>query len=62
MDGMAHFSSLNALHRDLKAANIFLHFPDREKDISVISPFWLKEVDLSKEPFLVKIGDLGFSK
>ncbi len=62
VEGMAHFSGLDALHRDLKAANIFLHFPDREEDISVLTPFWIKEVDLSKENFQVKIGDLGFSK
>ena len=59
---MVHFADLNALHRDLKLANIFLHFPDRENNLESMDSQWLSKVDLTKENFIVKIGDLGFSK
>ncbi len=62
VDGMTHFANLNALHRDLKDANIFLHFPNRDASIKDITPKWLKEVVLMKEKVIMKIGDLGFSK
>ena len=36
-EGMSHIASLCILHRDLKAANIFPHFPERENEIDVIT-------------------------
>ena len=50
------------MHRDLKLANILIHFPTmvgREKEIT---SEWLKNVDLLRTKFEIKIGDLGFSK
>lgn len=62
IEGMVHFQKNNALHRDLKLANIFLHFPDMEGKEEQIDKNWLKQVDLSAERFIIKIGDMGFSK
>lgn len=62
IEGMVHFQKNNALHRDLKLANIFLHFPDMEGKEEQIDKNWLKQVDLSSERFIIKIGDMGFSK
>lgn len=30
IEGMSHLYKLNALHRDLKLANVFMHFPEME--------------------------------
>mgnify|MGYP000442247181 CR=1 FL=1 len=62
IDAMAHFQVNNALHRDLKLANIFLHFPDMVGKEDKIDKKWLKRVDLNTERFYIKIGDMGFSK
>lgn len=59
---MYHLYKLNAVHRDLKLANVFMHYPGMEGKEDQITNEWLKTVDLLKEPFYVKIGDFGFSK
>ena len=54
----------NVLHRDLKLENMLIHFPDwplqdmdkKDRDI------FFKNVDLTKERFIVKIADLGLAK
>ena len=54
----------NILHRDLKLENMLIHFPnvnlleyttDKKRE-------FLKNVDLKKEKFIVKIADLGLAK
>lgn len=62
IDGLVHFQKNNALHRDLKLANIFIHFPNMVGREDEIDKKWLKRVDLSTEKFIIKIGDMGFSK
>ena len=62
IDSMVHFQKNNALHRDLKLANIFLHFPDMVGKEDQIDKKWLKRVDLNTQRFEIKVGDLGFSK
>jgi serine/threonine-protein kinase ULK2 len=64
---MNHLHNLGVLHRDLKLANILLHFPTMPTPVD--SPLitqnsdWLSSSHLlSEQPFLIKIADLGFSK
>ncbi|TNV84104.1 hypothetical protein FGO68_gene15826 [Halteria grandinella] len=60
---MNHLHSMGVLHRDLKLANILLHFPRLEGQESLVTSDYLSQPRLlSQEPFLVKIADLGFSK
>jgi len=59
---MIHLHSLHVLHRDLKLANVLLHFPDMEGKEDMINSEWLKSVDLKTVKFQIKIADLGFSK
>lgn len=59
---MMHLHSLNVLHRDLKLANILLHFPDMVGKEDDITNEWLKNVDLNNTNYQIKIADLGFSK
>jgi len=46
VEGMHHMYKLNVIHRDLKLANLFLHFPDFEGKEHLITDEWLKSVDL----------------
>lgn len=41
VDGMNHLHSLGVLHRDLKLANVLLHFPKMEGQESKVTNEWL---------------------
>lgn len=64
VQGVKELHSRKIVHRDLKLANILLHFPDVNLDqFSFIEKEeFLKNVDLSKTKFEIKIADFGFSK
>jgi serine/threonine protein kinase len=51
IEGMTHLLSKKVLHRDLKLANIFLHFPRMNDKSDLITNKWLKEVNLLEEDF-----------
>jgi serine/threonine protein kinase len=64
---MNHLHNLGVLHRDLKLANILLHFPKiqtpTESPLLTLNADWLNSPNLlSEQPFVIKIADLGFSK
>ena len=57
------------MHRDLKLANIFVNFPDRDfgtpppdMDRMAFLNQHLKKINLLEERIEIKIGDLGFAK
>ena len=54
------------IHRDLKLQNIMLHFPDHIDEIKEMNKEekrrFLKDIDMTKTRFEVKIADFGFSK
>jgi serine/threonine protein kinase len=57
--------SSNIFHRDLKLANILLHFPQRNKLLEMSEDeklLVLKDIDILKEEFEIFIADFGFSK
>ena len=62
VEGMAHLYKIKAIHRDIKLANIFLHFPSFEVREGELTKDELKSLKLTEVDFLIKIGDLGFSK
>lgn len=47
IEGMIHLHSLRVLHRDLKLANVLLHFPDMVGKEDQINSEWLRNVDLT---------------
>ena len=47
------------MHRDLKLDNILVHFPKRKNKLTRND---LKNIDLDKEEFVVKIADLGYAR
>ena len=59
------------MHRDLKLENILINFPyldfsdilatDKEERTGKLKER-LRQIDLTKEEFLVKIADLGFAR
>jgi len=55
---MTYLFKLKIIHRDLKLANIFITFPNK----NFLENDELKSISLLHETFLIKIGDLGFSK
>lgn len=55
---MSEMSTKNIMHRDIKTANIFLHFPNRCKVTDDI----LFYSDFIKDNVQVKLGDFGFAK
>jgi len=64
VQGLLDISSSSIIHRDLKLANILLHFP--EKDLLSLKKeerlAFIKSVNLREEKFEVKISDFGFAK
>lgn len=59
------------MHRDLKLANILVHFPEEDfkfKNVTsldekaILTSQRLKEIDLVKANIQVKIADLGFAR
>lgn len=57
-----HLHGLSVLHRDLKLANVLIHFPEMVGNEDIIDKEWLRNVDLKATKFQIKIADLGFSK
>ena len=54
------------IHRDLKLANIMMHFPDDNEKLLNMTKIqkrnYLKNIDLDQVNFQIKIADFGFSK
>ena len=59
---MHYLQSLSIIHRDLKLANLLIHFPDLISKEDTFESDWVESIQLSKTNFVVKIADLGFSK
>ena len=64
VSGIKDLHIRNIMHRDLKLANVLIHFPEVNLDaMSGLEKIdFLKTVDLSKSKFQIKIADFGFSK
>jgi len=64
VEGMQDMHNVNIIHRDLKLANILLHFP--QEDLLALSKDkrmdFIGEADLREVPFEIKITDFGFAK
>ena len=64
MIGCQDIWALNIIHRDIKLANILLHFPENY-ELNTMSKTeklnFLKEVDLTKVQFKAIISDFGLS-
>lgn len=62
--GLIEIWQLHMIHRDMKLANILLHFPDHP-EVSTMSRnakrLFLANVDLTKVKFFAKISDFGLS-
>jgi serine/threonine protein kinase len=50
---------MKVVHRDLKLDNILISFPNLGENLSKDD---LKKIDMSKEDFVIKIADLGYSR
>jgi serine/threonine protein kinase len=51
IEGLNHLHNIKVMHRDLKLANILLHFPDMKGKEEEINNNWLKNVKLSEHNF-----------
>ena len=62
--GIHDIWALSCIHRDVRAGNISLNFPDRPElinmDRSAVKHF-LAQVDLTKEKFVAKIAEFSFA-
>lgn len=64
MSGIKDVWSLGIIHRDMKLANILLHFPDKPELEGLTrqqKKAFLYSVDLTRIDFQVKISDFGLS-
>ena len=50
---------MKVVHRDLKLDNILISFPNLGENLTKDD---LKKIDMSKEEFVIKIADLGYSR
>lgn len=66
VNGFFDMMAVLVIHRDLKLQNIMFHFPDMSNKLMSMPKDerkrWLKNVDLAKVNFEIKIADFGFSK
>jgi serine/threonine protein kinase len=62
--GIKDIHTGRVVHRDLKLANILLHFPDIEMGLFTKEERinFIKEVNLSHVRFQIKISDFGFAR
>lgn len=64
VSGIKDVWALGIIHRDMKLANILLHFPDNP-ELDTLNRqqkrVWLANVDLTTTNFQVKISDFGLS-
>ena len=51
VEGMAYMNSIKVIHRDLKLANILIHFPEMIGNEILINTDWLKQVKLTETNF-----------
>jgi serine/threonine protein kinase len=49
------------MHRDLKLDNVLISFPNYKPNENLTKEE-LAQIDLSKEEFVIKIADLGYSR
>ncbi len=56
---MSALYAIKVVHRDLKLDNILISFPKLGYSLTKDD---LKNIDMEKEEFVVKIADLGFSR
>ena len=64
VSGIKDVWDLGIIHRDMKLANILLHFPDKPELESLNKQqkrAFLSSVDLTRVDFQVKISDFGLS-
>ena len=64
VNGIKDIWKLNIIHRDMKLANILLHFPDHPElggMSKVEKRAWLSKLNLSETRFEAKISDFGLS-
>lgn len=65
MLGCRDIWKLNVIHRDVKLANILLHFPDHEDVLKKMKKHekmeFLKDFDLANGNFKTYISDFGLS-
>lgn len=59
--GLNYLNDNEAMHRDLKLENLFLHFPNFTEE-GIVSDEYLKNFDPNTEEIEVIIGDLGFAR
>ena len=57
---LIELSRLNVVHRDIKLANMLIHFPTLSQE--AINDAFLCKVDISKTKCILKVADLGFAK